>query len=75
MQRHIEICISGGENMAEYNKLAKLHKVLLQEIRGFRQENKEQMEGIRKALTNVNARLDEAEGRIEKTEERMHKMQ
>uniref|UniRef100_A0A1A8JYV8 Uncharacterized protein n=1 Tax=Nothobranchius kuhntae TaxID=321403 RepID=A0A1A8JYV8_NOTKU len=44
---------------------------ILQELRGFRQENKEQLEKIREEITHLNARMDEMEGRIEKTEERV----
>lgn len=46
-------------------------EVILQELRGFRQENKEQLETIREEIIKANTRLDEAEERIEKAEERI----
>lgn len=49
--------------------------LILQEIRGFRQENKAQLDVIKEEITKVNIRLDEAEGRIEKTEERIQNME
>lgn len=46
-------------------------ELILQELRGFRQENKAQLETIRGEIGKVNARLDEVEGRIDKAEERI----
>lgn len=46
-------------------------ELILRELRGFRQENKEQLEAIKEEIVKANARLDEAEGRIEKAEERI----
>lgn len=46
-------------------------ELILREIRGFRQENKEQLETIKEEIVKVKTRLDEAEGRIEKVEERI----
>lgn len=46
-------------------------EVILRELRGFRQENKEQLEAIKEEIMKANARLDEAERRIEKAEERI----
>lgn len=46
-------------------------ELVLQELRGFRQENKEQLETIKEEIVKANTRLDEAEGRIEKAEERI----
>lgn len=45
--------------------------LILRELRGFRQENKEQLEIIKEEIAKVNNRLDEAEGRIEEAEERI----
>lgn len=45
--------------------------VLLDEIRGLHQENKEQST-IREEIIRANARITEAEERIEKAEERIH---
>lgn len=45
--------------------------VILQELRGFRQENNEQLETIREEIIKANSRLDKAEERIEKVEERI----
>lgn len=45
--------------------------LILTELRGFRQENKVQLEGIKEEIRKANTRLDEAEERIEKTEERI----
>lgn len=45
--------------------------LILQEIRGFRQENKVQLETITEEILKVNTRLDEVEERIEKAEERI----
>lgn len=45
--------------------------LILQELRGFRQENKEQLETIKEELVKVNTRMDEAEGRIVSAEERI----
>ncbi|KAJ0059992.1 hypothetical protein NL108_017775 [Boleophthalmus pectinirostris] len=50
--------------MADYD-------VLLRELRDFRQENREQLEGIKDDIAKVNNRLEEAEERIEKAEERI----
>lgn len=47
------------------------HEVILQELRDFRRENKDQLENISGELTKVNARLEEAEERVERVEERM----
>lgn len=41
---------------------------ILQEVREFRQENKEQFESIKEDNLKANTRLDTAEGRIEKVE-------
>lgn len=46
-------------------------EMILQELRGFRQENKEHLETIREEIVKVNTRIDEAEERIEKAEERI----
>lgn len=43
---------------------------ILQEVREFRQENKEQFESIKEDNLKANTRLDTAEGRIEKVEQR-----
>lgn len=45
--------------------------LILQELRSFCQENKEQLETIKEEIGKVNTRLDEAEGHIEKAEERI----
>lgn len=45
--------------------------LILKELRGFHQENKEQLEAIKEEIVKVNTRLDEAEGRIERAEERI----
>uniref|UniRef100_A0AAV2M3T8 L1 transposable element RRM domain-containing protein n=1 Tax=Knipowitschia caucasica TaxID=637954 RepID=A0AAV2M3T8_KNICA len=47
------------------------NEVILQELRAFRLEIKEQLEGIKEELTRANNRLEEAEERIEKAEERI----
>lgn len=44
---------------------------ILQELRGFRQENKEQLETIKEEIVKVNTRIGEAEARIERAEERI----
>lgn len=44
---------------------------ILKELRGFRQENKEQLATIKEEILRANTRLEEAEGRIEKAEERI----
>lgn len=44
---------------------------ILQELRQFRQENRQQFEDLRSDLTGLTRRLDEAENRIENVEERM----
>ena len=46
-------------------------ETILQELRGFRQDNKEQLEEIKEEIVKTNTRLDEAEGRITKAEERI----
>lgn len=46
-------------------------ELILQELREFRQENKEQLQIIKEEIGKINARLDKAEGRIEKAEERI----
>ncbi|CAL9707424.1 unnamed protein product [Knipowitschia caucasica] len=43
-------------------------ETLLQELREFRRENKEQFQSITNDLARVHTRLEEAEKRIEKTE-------
>lgn len=48
---------------------------ILQELRDFRRENKDHLEGIMGELTKVNDRLAEAEERIEKTEERIQNVE
>lgn len=45
-------------------------ETLLEELRGFRQENKEQLSTIREEIRTANARINEVEERLEKTEER-----
>lgn len=49
--------------------------VILQELRAFRQENKEQLDGIRGEITKVNKRLDEAEERILSVEDKTQNME
>lgn len=46
-------------------------ETILHELRGFRQDNKEQLEEIKEEIVKTNSRLDEAEDRITKAEERM----
>lgn len=46
-------------------------ELILCELRGFRQENKEQLETIKEEIVKVNTRLEEAERRIGKAEERI----
>lgn len=48
-------------------------ELILKELRGFHQENREQLESIQDEMVKMNASLDEAEGRIEKVEERIQK--
>lgn len=45
--------------------------LILRELRGFRQENKEQFETIKEEIVKVNTRMEEVEGRVEKAEERI----
>ena len=45
-------------------------EILLQELRGFRQESKEQLITIKEEIKKANARINEVEERLEKTEER-----
>ncbi|XP_076580304.1 NACHT, LRR and PYD domains-containing protein 6-like [Chaetodon auriga] len=51
------------------------YEVILQELRDFRRENKEQLESLKEELTKVNNRLEEAEERIEKAEERIQNIE
>ena len=46
-------------------------ELILRELRGFCQENKKQLETIKEEIVKANTRLDEAEGQIEKAEERI----
>lgn len=46
-------------------------ELILGELKGFRQENKEQFETIKEELAKVNTRMEEVEGRVEKAEERI----
>lgn len=50
-----------ANNAAQCGEMADL-ELILQELRGFRQENKEQLETIREEIVKANTRLDEAEG-------------
>lgn len=45
-------------------------KVVLEELRGFRQENKEQLTTIKEEIRKANVRISEVEERLENTEER-----
>lgn len=45
-------------------------EVVLEELRGFRQENKEQLTIIKEEIRKANVRINEVEERLEKTEER-----
>lgn len=45
--------------------------LILRELRGFRQDNKQQLEDIKGEISKTNVRLDEAEERIMKVEERV----
>lgn len=45
--------------------------LILQELRGFRQDNKEQLDDIKEEIKKTNTRLDTAEERIVKAEERI----
>lgn len=47
------------------------YEIILQELRDFRREIKEQLENLKEELSSMYNRLKEAEERIEKTEERM----
>lgn len=53
-----------GGDMADF-------ELILQELRGFCQENKEQLETIKEDILKANTRLNEAEQRIEKAGERI----
>lgn len=46
-------------------------EILLEELRGFRQETKEQLSTIKEEIRKANARISEVEERLEKTEERI----
>lgn len=45
-------------------------EVLPEELRGFRQENNEQLKSIKEEINKTNARISEVEERVEKNEER-----
>ncbi|KAK7878234.1 hypothetical protein WMY93_034368 [Mugilogobius chulae] len=46
-------------------------KVVLEEIRSFREDNNTRLGEIKEEISKMSARLDEAEGRIERAEERI----
>lgn len=46
------------------------HKIILQELRDYRWENKEQLKNLKEDLTKVNDRLKEAKERTQKDREK-----
>jgi len=65
----------GGANANPYsNETATLAKVL-EEIRNFRKDTKEQLKDIKSEINNVNQKITEAEGRIGKVEDRVQNVE
>ncbi len=67
---NLQITASKHANTTPSEEVADLD-LILRELRGFRQDNKLQLEDIKGEIKKTNARLDEAEERIIKAEERI----